>query len=158
MFYLFIAVILAFPLLFAVRLVKTAHVWVTRRELRKPWARIWGDAVGLLACLGCLTFLVGFGSTFALDVAEACVRAENGGTSEGAPHTKDDFDGVDESLFPVSYRCVWRDGTTHERVPGFVNPTLYTFMAGTAVTTTLALASAVHARTGRAGSSRRTET
>ncbi|WP_129669608.1 hypothetical protein [Phytoactinopolyspora endophytica] len=46
---------------------------------------------------------------------------------------------IEDSLLPVSHRCVWADGTTIDLVPLWMNLTVFTCIAGTAVCFALAI-------------------
>lgn len=50
------------------------------------------------------------------------------------------------SAFPLSYRCLWQDGTSKELVPGYVNPLVVAFLAVAVCCAALALITAARRR------------
>ncbi|MEW2634639.1 hypothetical protein AB0903_24100 [Streptomyces sp. NPDC048389] len=56
-----------------------------------------------------------------------------------------DLANMEDSLFPVSSVCRWSDGYTHDFVPAFVNPAIFTLLSLAAIAIVAATAAVAHA-------------
>ena len=80
--------------------------------------------VPVLFAVGVVAYGVGLLGVLISETDEACAR---GLVYEGA-----DFREMRSGFVPLEHTCVFEDGTTHDDVPGWVNPLFFGALAGSA--------------------------
>ncbi|MFF5717744.1 hypothetical protein [Streptomyces buecherae] len=112
----------------------------TRARVGSLWthhARWWGDGALLCALLASLAYGYGIYEATAIDSDARVVCAterSSGGVPEGASVLSREV-----TPFPLRAECRWTDGT-FDAVPGWVNPSVYAFLAGAALCAATVLA------------------
>ncbi|GAB3497036.1 hypothetical protein [Amycolatopsis cihanbeyliensis] len=115
---------------------KAVHLLATRRPMvaRTP-ALKWGEGAVLCACAGLPIYVFSLFVGFGQSSSEAC--AAQSGRRAGA------YVGYEESLFPRSGLCHWADGTSTDLVPVWVNPLIFSCIAGAVLCAAFAIRAAV---------------
>ena len=76
-----------------------------------------------------VVYAIGFFSGFSiLDPDQMCASAAGFYSGRSGPPDST-WAGIDHSTFPLHRTCRWAGGTTHELVPGWVNPLSYALLA-----------------------------
>ncbi|MER7823762.1 hypothetical protein ABTX85_14490 [Streptomyces sp. NPDC096097] len=99
---------------------------------RRSGPSSWGKGLALSVAVAVPTFITGAMAGFT-QVGETC----------GVEAGKARADSVAQTRFPLSTVCGWRDGTTLDLVPAWVNPVLYLCAAAAVVCIFMALRAAI---------------
>ena len=126
-----VALVLALPaLLVALHVVR--EVAVRRRPLRAVLLGK-GLLIGIALILvgyAAVVYAIGFAAgIYVLDPDQMCASAAGFYSGRSGPPDSS-WVAIDANNFPLHRTCRWADGTTHELVPGWVNPLSYALLAG----------------------------